>query len=74
MPPGLQAFLLKPQTIAYLTDALSARLNALIDERPRLRDLRLAERDTIARKLAHLVSAVEDWRCDLDTPRRDTKP
>jgi site-specific DNA recombinase len=56
---GLQAYLLTPQTIAYLTDALSARLNALIDERPRLRSLKVAERQTLERKVSHLVEAIE---------------
>jgi site-specific DNA recombinase len=57
---GLQQFLLEPQTIAHLTDALTARLNALLDERPRLRGLKLTERDTLQRKLANLVAAIED--------------
>jgi site-specific DNA recombinase len=57
---GLQAFLVEAQTVDYLTTALSARLNALIDERPRLHQLRLVERETIQRKLAHLIVAIEN--------------
>jgi hypothetical protein len=57
---GLQAFLTEPRTIDVLTDALSSRLNALIDERPQLHALKVAERDTVKRKLAHLIRAIED--------------
>ena len=57
---GLRAFLVEPGTIEYLTTALSARLNAPIDERPRLHALRVTERETIHRKLQHLVCAIED--------------
>jgi DNA invertase Pin-like site-specific DNA recombinase len=57
---GLRAFLLEERTIEYVTAALSARLNALIDERPRLKALKVAERETLERKLTHLVQAIED--------------
>jgi site-specific DNA recombinase len=57
---GLQAYLLKPTTIEYLTAALSSRLNAALDERPKQRAVKLAERDALERKLAHLVRAIED--------------
>jgi GNAT superfamily N-acetyltransferase len=57
---GLQSFLLEPTTVTHLTEVLNARLNALIDERPRLQALKSAERDTVRRKLAHLMRAVED--------------
>jgi len=52
---GLRGFLLENGTIDYLTSALSTRLNALIDERPRLRSLKVAEREMVQRKLQHLV-------------------
>lgn len=57
---GLRGFLLEHTTIEYLTAALSERLNALIDERPRLRSLKVVEREVVQRKLQHLVAAIED--------------
>ena len=56
----LQLYLSRPDTISYLADAMSTRLNALIHERPRLRALKVAERDTLRQKLAHLITAIQE--------------
>ena len=40
-------------------ETLAQRLNALLDERPRRRAARLAERERVARKVAQLVRAIE---------------
>jgi hypothetical protein len=56
---GLRDALLEPRTVAYLMETVTQRLNALLDERPRRRAARLAEREGVARKVAHLVRAIE---------------
>jgi len=57
---GLQAELVRPETIAYISDRLAGALNELIDRRPQQRD-EIERAKTIAeQKLHNLVAAVED--------------
>jgi DNA invertase Pin-like site-specific DNA recombinase len=57
---GLRAALLEPDTLRYVTDALGAALNRVLNERPRLRVEAQAKRDTASRRLANLVRAVAE--------------
>jgi len=57
---GLQAELLKPETLDYLTTQLAAALNALHDQRPAQREALDQAHQTTVEKLRHLVAAVEN--------------
>jgi len=57
---GLRAELLQPQTVQYVTDALAAELNKIIDERPKIRARAEQALKEARRRLANLVAAVED--------------
>jgi hypothetical protein len=57
---GLRDYLLEPRTLAGLTETLSRRLNAVLDDRPKRQALKVAEREALQRKVAHLVKAIED--------------
>lgn len=56
---GLRAELVKPDTIAYLSAALSAALNQTIDDRPRLLTEAQTAREQTAQRLQRLVAAIE---------------
>lgn len=56
---GLQAELLRPQTLAYVSAAVSEALNALADAKPQERVTTRQQRDTVHAKLLNLVAAVE---------------
>jgi site-specific DNA recombinase len=56
----LQAELLRPETLQYVTNGLAAALSRALDERPRLRGELEARRDAATRKLANLARAVEE--------------
>lgn len=59
MVAGLQAELLRPETIAYVSDQLAAAMNEMIDQRPKQRaDVEQAI-ETACQKLQHLIVAVE---------------
>ena len=56
---GLQAELLRPETIEYIIDQLTAALNALADQRPQARaDLERAKA-AAAQRVRNLIEAVE---------------
>jgi len=55
---GLREALLEDRTLSCLTDALTQQLNAVLDDRPQQRAARLAQREEVARKVAHLVAAI----------------
>ena len=59
MLAGLREELFRPETVTYLTQAVTNRLNQLIDARPRQRDTLQLERATVTTKLTHLVTAIE---------------
>ena len=56
---GLQAALLEPATIQRITDALARQLNRVLEQRPAVRESRVASREVLVRKIKNLVSAVE---------------
>lgn len=56
---GLQAELLHPATVAYITGRLTDALNALIDSRPDQRERLQREREATGAKLQNLIAAVE---------------
>ena len=57
---GLQAELLHPETVTYISDQLAAALNAAIDGRPAQRSELATARESAVLKLRNLVAAVED--------------
>ena len=57
---GLRAELLRPDTVRYITNAVSAKVRQLLDQRPGERARVLTQRARVTRKLEHLVRAVED--------------
>jgi len=57
---GLRAALLEPETLRYVTDALGAALNRVLNERPRLQVEAQGRRDAAGRRLANLVRAVAE--------------
>jgi site-specific DNA recombinase len=56
---GLQAELLRPGTVNYITDRLASALNALIDQRPNQREAIERAKAAAAQKLGNPVAAVE---------------
>lgn len=56
---GLRAELLRPETVQYVTGALAAELNRLIDQRPTVRARIEAALQDAERRLQNLVAAVE---------------
>jgi site-specific DNA recombinase len=56
---GLQAALLRPETVAYVTALLAADLNRVIDQRPALRAAAEAALAEARRRRAHLIHAIE---------------
>lgn len=56
---GLRTELQSPEMLAYITEQLTAALNAAVDERPAHRATLEQARAASATKLTHLVSAVE---------------
>jgi site-specific DNA recombinase len=56
---GLQAELLRPDTVGYITGRLAAALNDLIDQRPHEREAIERAKATAEQKLRNLVAAVE---------------
>jgi len=56
---GLRSELLRPETLQYVADALTAALNAVIDQRPKRREQIEGLLATARRKLEHLVDAIE---------------
>jgi hypothetical protein len=56
---GLQAELLRPETLDYITGRLSAALNALADERPQTRARLQRAQDAASQRLKNLIEAVE---------------
>lgn len=56
---GLQAQLLRADTLAYVTDALSAKIAAALDEGPRRRQRLEADRAKVQQQLGNLVNALE---------------
>jgi DNA invertase Pin-like site-specific DNA recombinase len=62
---GLQAEVLKPETLAYVTERLAAAMQALVDERP-VREAELRRQIETARsKIAHLLAAVESGNASV---------
>jgi site-specific DNA recombinase len=59
MLAGLQAELLRPETVSYISERLATALNDLTDARPRKRDELERARTGAAQKLKNLVGAVE---------------
>lgn len=57
---GLRAELLRPETVEYVTAALTAELNHVIDERPKARRRLEDGLKDARRRLANLITAVED--------------
>jgi DNA invertase Pin-like site-specific DNA recombinase len=57
---GLQAELLQPDTVSYISGQLAAALNAVIDQRPSQREEIVRLRSTSDEKLRNLVTAVEN--------------
>jgi hypothetical protein len=56
---GLQAELLRTETVAYISGPLATALNAVIDERPRKREDLETKRHAVREKLQNLLAAVE---------------
>ncbi|HYT73768.1 MAG TPA: recombinase family protein [Vicinamibacterales bacterium] len=56
---GLQAELLRPETLKTVTEVLSSALNAVIDQRPKRRETLESAIANAERKLKHLVGAIE---------------
>jgi site-specific DNA recombinase len=56
---GLQAELLKPETVRFVADELALALIRLIDERPRRRVALEQQRAAVRRKIDNLVAAIE---------------
>ena len=57
---ALQTQLTSPGVVAYLTDAVSARVAAALDEGPRRRQRLEADRAKVQRRLHNLVAGVEN--------------
>ena len=57
---SLQTQLTSPGVVAYLTNALSARVAAALNEGPRRREQLEAERSRVQRTLKNLLALVED--------------
>ena len=57
---GLRAELLRPETVQYVTAALAAGLNRVIDSRPRLRAQAESALRDAQRRLENLIGALED--------------
>jgi DNA invertase Pin-like site-specific DNA recombinase len=55
----LETELLAPATVAYITQELTARLNQILDTRPRQLEEARAAREQAVRKLQRLIDAVE---------------
>jgi site-specific DNA recombinase len=56
---GLKRELTDPATVKFAADTLSAELNRLIDDRPRLQQAAIAARDEVVRRLQRLIAAIE---------------
>jgi site-specific DNA recombinase len=56
---GLQAELLRPETLEYITEQLALALNAVASERPQARENLQRAKETAAQRLKNLVDAVE---------------
>lgn len=56
---GVQEELLQPATVRYITSALTASLNRVIDERPRLESELRTAREQAAQRLQRLIEAIE---------------
>lgn len=57
---GLQAELLKPETLAYITDQLANALRAAVDQRPAQRADLLHQQDELGQKMRNLLAVVEN--------------
>jgi hypothetical protein len=57
---GLQAELLRPETLDYISTSLTEALNGLVEARPRQREEFVAARAVIEQKLKNLIAAVEN--------------
>lgn len=57
---GLQAELLRPETVSYIAERLAAALNDMADQRPLRRAELQRSREEVAQKLRNLTKAVED--------------
>ena len=56
---GLQAELMRPETLAYVVGRLSAALQAYADQRPKQRDVLVRQRDEVQQKIANLLTVIE---------------
>lgn len=57
---GLRAELLRPETVATITSLLAAELNALLDQRPAVRNRAETGLREARRRLQNLIQAIED--------------
>lgn len=56
---GLQAELMRPETVAYVVERVSAALQAYADQRPKQRDALVRQRDQVQQKIGNLLVAIE---------------
>ena len=57
---ALRDRLLRPEIVAMITNAVTAEVTQALNQTPVRRDALRARRDEVAKKLAHLIEAVED--------------
>ena len=57
---ALRDQLLRPEIVAMVTNAVTAEITQALNQTPVRRDALRARRDEVAKKLAHLIEAVED--------------
>ncbi len=57
---GLQAELQRPETVHYITDAVTATVTRFLHQKPQQRAQLVAQREAVGRKLDNLVRAVEN--------------
>ena len=57
---GLEAELQRPETVHYITDAVTATVTRFLHQKPQQRAQLLAQREAVGQKLDNLVRAVEN--------------